>query len=78
MPLMLSLEITSTPRGLPLQHSQSQPDNACCCHSQLMMPAWVDHINQRSDVFDGDNVFLAGQDRVLAQHAQQEGASWRE
>ncbi|GAB4823559.1 hypothetical protein N2152v2_010605 [Parachlorella kessleri] len=44
----------------------------------LMKPAWMDHITQRSDVFDGDNVFLAGQDRVLAQQAQQEGASWRE
>ena len=62
------------------------------CHAALLLPngllspldqmmarpVWLDHITVRSDVFDGDNVFLAGQDRNLAQRAQQEGASWRE
>ncbi|GAB4823562.1 hypothetical protein N2152v2_010608 [Parachlorella kessleri] len=43
-----------------------------------LRPAWLDHITTRSAVFDGDNVFLAGQDANLAQQAQQEGASWRE
>ncbi|GAB4823560.1 hypothetical protein N2152v2_010606 [Parachlorella kessleri] len=44
----------------------------------MSRPVWLDHIHQRSDVFVGDNVFLVGQDRNLAQHAQQEGATWRE
>ncbi|GAB4823561.1 hypothetical protein N2152v2_010607 [Parachlorella kessleri] len=43
-----------------------------------LVPAWLDHITMRSTVFDGDNVFLAGQDRNLAQHAQHEGATWRD
>ncbi|KAL4438217.1 hypothetical protein ABPG77_010578 [Micractinium sp. CCAP 211/92] len=42
------------------------------------LPPWVDHIRTRSAVFDGDNVFLNGQDRILAEAGQQEeGASWR-
>ncbi len=47
-------------------------------HSQGLVPAWLDHITMRSTVFDGDNVFLAGQDANLAQQAQHEGATWRE
>lgn len=42
------------------------------------LPPWVDHLLTRSAVFDGDNVFLNGQDRILAQAARdEEGASWR-
>lgn len=44
---------------------------------QTMLPPWVDHVRTRSAVFDGDNVFLRGQDALLAQHAQQGGATWR-
>ncbi len=45
---------------------------------QASLPPWVDHIRTRSAVFDGDNVFLNGQDRILAEAGQQEeGASWR-
>lgn len=45
---------------------------------QASLPPWVDHIRTRSAVFDGDNVFLNGQDRILAEAGQaEEGASWR-
>ncbi|KAL4448455.1 hypothetical protein ABPG75_005674 [Micractinium tetrahymenae] len=42
------------------------------------LPPWVDHIKTRSAVFDGDNVFLNGQDRILAGAGQEEErSSWR-
>jgi hypothetical protein len=42
---------------------------------QAMLPAWLQHFSA-SNIFDGDNVFLAGQDRILARAAQA-GKSWR-
>ncbi|GAB4823577.1 hypothetical protein N2152v2_010623 [Parachlorella kessleri] len=42
-----------------------------------LRPAWWEHIMLRNAVLAGDAVFLAGQERILAQHAQQEGATWR-
>jgi hypothetical protein len=42
---------------------------------QSLMPTWLHHFST-SAVFDGDNVFLAGQDRILAKAAQA-GKSWR-
>lgn len=50
----------------------------CVLRPQASLPPWVDHLLTRSAVFDGDNVFLNGQDRILAEAARdEEGASWR-
>lgn len=56
---------TDTPPKLPLR-------------LLFQLPAWVDHVRTRSKVFDGDNVFLQGQDRLLAEHTTADGpAAWR-
>ncbi|GAB4823576.1 hypothetical protein N2152v2_010622 [Parachlorella kessleri] len=43
-----------------------------------LRPAWWEHIMVLNATLDGDGVFLGGQDRILARHAQQEGATWRD
>lgn len=56
---------TDTPPKLPLR-------------LLFQLPAWVDHVRTRSKVFDGDNVFLAAQDRILEEHTTADGpAAWR-